>query len=66
MFLTVIVILAVLAWFAFGWLSMSASRERLTISLEIERLRPAIDTLRELATGLFAKSKEIFEHSRDS
>jgi uncharacterized membrane-anchored protein YhcB (DUF1043 family) len=66
MFLTVMLILAVLAGFAFGWLSMNASRERLTLSVEIERIRPAIDALKETTTGLFAKSKEIFEHSRDS
>jgi hypothetical protein len=66
MFLTVMLILAVLAGFAFGWLSMNASRERLSLSVEIERIRPAIDALKEAATGLFAKGKDIFEHSRDS
>ena len=59
-------ILAVLAGFTFGWLSMNASRERLSLSIEIERIRPAIDALKDAGSGLFAKSKEIFEHSRDS
>ena len=66
MFWMAIFILAGLAGFAFGLITIQSTRERLSISFEIEKARPALEEVRHHAGEALAKSRELFQHSRHS
>ena len=66
MFWMAMFILAGLAGLAFGLISIQSTRERLTISFEIEKARPVLERMRHGAGEALAKSRQLFEHSRHS
>ena len=66
MFWMVIFILGGLAGFAFGWISIQSTRERLTVSFEIEKARPVLEKVRHGAGEALTKSRQLFQHSRHS
>jgi hypothetical protein len=62
-----IVMLAILglAGVAFGWVTLQTSRERVTISFETEKVRPALEKVKQAAGTALEKGRE-FLHSRHS
>lgn len=66
MFLYVMTFVAILAAVAFGWISFQSTSERITISLEIAKLRPVFAWLNETASHVRAKGHEFLERSRNS
>jgi len=66
MFWIVVFVLAGLAGFAFGWISFQSTRERLTISFEFEKARPVLEKVRHGAGEALARSRQLFQHSRNS
>jgi hypothetical protein len=66
MFWMVMLSIAGLAGFAFGWISFQSTRDRLTISFEFEKARPVLEKVRHGAGQALAKGRQLFEHSRHS
>jgi len=66
MFWIILLTLSGLAGLAFGWITVQSSSERITISLEKTRIRPVVATLKEGASGVLARGRQFFEHSRHS
>jgi len=66
MFWMAMIILAGLAGFAFGWISVQSTRERLTISFEFDKARPVFEKVRHGAGEAVARSRQFFQHSRHS
>ena len=66
MFWIILLILTGLAGFAFGWITIQSSRERFTISLEKEKVRPTLEKLRCAVAGMLTRGRQLFEHSRHS
>jgi hypothetical protein len=65
MFLFVTTFLSLLAAIAFGLISFQTTSERITVSLEIEKLRPVFAWLKEAASHLRDRGHEYREHSRE-
>ncbi len=64
MFWMVMLTIAGLAGFAFGWITLQATPERVTISFETAKVRPAVERLKQAAGVAVEKGRE-FLHSRD-
>ena len=63
MFWMVMFITAGLAGVAFSWITFQTTHERLTISFETAKLRPAVEKFKQAAATALAKGREIL-HSR--
>jgi hypothetical protein len=58
--------LSLLAAIAFGLLSFQTTSERITVSIEIEKIRPIFAWLKEAASHLREKGRDYREHSRET
>ena len=65
MFWMVMLIIAGLAGIAFGWITFQTTAERVTISLETAKARPAVEKLKQATGAALAKGRELL-HSRHS
>ena len=61
MFWMVMLVIAGLAGFAFGWITRQATRERVTLSFETTKVRPAVEKLKQAAGVAVAKGREFLE-----
>jgi hypothetical protein len=66
MFWIVVIVLAGLSGFAFGWITVQSSTDRFTICLEKSKVRPAVEKLKHGADLVLTRGRQIFEHSRRS
>ena len=63
MFWIAMLVIVGLAGFAFGWISVATTRERVTISFETEKVRPVVAALKQAAGAALAKGRD-FLYSR--
>jgi hypothetical protein len=66
MFWIVMLIVAGLAGFAYGWITFQSTRERVTISFETAKIAPAVEKLKQTAAQVRTRGRDLFEHSRHS
>ncbi len=64
MFWMVLLAIAGLSGFAFGWLSLQKTPDRVTISFETAKVGPAVEKLKQAASVALEKGREIL-HSRN-
>lgn len=61
MFWMVMLVIAGLAGFAFGWITFQTTRERVTISFETEKARPVVERLKQAAGTALEKGRELLQ-----
>ena len=66
MFWIVILMMVGLAGFAFGWITVQRSRERIIVTLETAKVRPAIDRVKELGSRFLNPRHRNVDKSRHS
>jgi hypothetical protein len=65
MFWMVMLIIAGLAGVAFEWVTFQKTNERVTVSFETAKVRPAVEKLKQATGAALAKGRELL-HSRHS
>jgi hypothetical protein len=66
MFVFLVLVVASLAAFAFGWISCQTTAERVIISFETAKITPAVRKLKQTAGRMLTRGRHFFEHSRHS
>lgn len=60
----VLSVIAGLAAFAYGWVTVRTSRERVMICLELQKIAPVVDRLKQGAFAAVNRGRQLVERDR--